>query len=237
MANPKGSSFPFSDIPEDIQLCILSLLSPPDFANFASTSKRFVSLCRNDAKLWFTMYHRRWGSKTHITQWGGGNISYMLLYKTLTRWENLIGLWRHSGRADLLAQWPRVITFEWGPSFVSGSCLNGTYHVTKSPFLWMGISSDGLIVNFLDLEGQTETPTGGLDCWLDSICSDHNLVPVTLNFMGDNHFMVEENSNFWNCCKRNSSSKNMIEANEETIVVGAYSGKPRGLPDYLVLEM
>ncbi|KAE8670216.1 hypothetical protein F3Y22_tig00112184pilonHSYRG00015 [Hibiscus syriacus] len=79
----------------------------------------------------------------------------------LTRWEKLIGFWRHCGRADL---------------------------------------SDGLIVNFLDLEGETEMPTWGLDCW-------------------------------------NSSSKNMIKDNEEIIVVGAYSGKHRSLPDRLVPEM
>ncbi|KAK8624262.1 hypothetical protein V6N13_065612 [Hibiscus sabdariffa] len=104
MANPKDpskSSFPFSDIPEYIQLSILSLLSPPDIAYFASTSKRFVFLCRNDTKLWFNMCHRRWGSKTHISKWGGGNITYKLLYKTLTHWENLIGFWRHCGQADL----------------------------------------------------------------------------------------------------------------------------------------
>ncbi|GMI89677.1 hypothetical protein like AT3G12350 [Hibiscus trionum] len=240
MANPKDpteSSFPFSDIPQDIQLHILSLLSPPDIAHFASTSKRFVSLCRNDTKLWFTMCHRRWGSMTHISKWGGGNITYKFLYKTLILWENLIGFWRHCGPADLSAHCPQFMVFEWGPSFVSGSRVNGTYHITKSPFLWMGISSDGQVVNFLDLEGQTDMPTGGFDCWLDSVCSDQILVPVTLNFMGNNHFMVEENPNFWRCCKRNSSSKNMIEHNEEIVLVGAYSGKPRSLPDRLVPEM
>ncbi|XWS21298.1 hypothetical protein CRYUN_Cryun30bG0043600 [Craigia yunnanensis] len=250
MANPKDptdSSFSFSSFPEDIQLCILSFLSLPEIANFACTSKRFVSLCRNDTKLWFTMCQRRWGSKTQINKWGGGNITYKLLYKTLTEWENLIGFWRHCGRAGLSGQCPRLIIFEWGPSFVSGSRVcpskNGTHHVTKSPFLWMGISSDGQLVNFLDLEGKTEIPSGDFDSWLEFVCLDQNLVPVNVNFMGNDHFIVEENSTFWHSSKskdgfrRSSSSKNLIEDTEEVIVVGANSGTSGSLPDHLVSEM
>ncbi|XVE70202.1 hypothetical protein DITRI_Ditri10aG0053800 [Diplodiscus trichospermus] len=249
MANSKdpNSSFSFSDFPEDIQLCILSFLSPPEIANFACTSKRFVALCRNDTKLWFTMCQRRWGSKTQIHKWGGGNITYKLLYKTLIEWENLIGFWRHCGRAGLSGQCPPLIIFEWGPSFVSGSRVcpskTGTYNVTKAPFLWMGISPDGQIVNFLDLEGQTEIPSGDFDSWLEFVCLDQNLVPVNVNFMGSDHFIVEENSTFWHSSKskngfrRSSSSKNLIEDSEEVFVVGAESRTPGSLPDRLVSEM
>ncbi|KAE8658865.1 GATA type zinc finger transcription factor family protein [Hibiscus syriacus] len=85
-----------------------------------------------------------WGSNTQINKWGGGKITYKLLYRTLTQWDNLIGFWRPLGRAALSGQCPRLIVFEWGPSFVSGSRIcpyqNGSYHVTKAPFLWMGIS-------------------------------------------------------------------------------------------------
>ncbi|XVF36433.1 hypothetical protein REPUB_Repub19eG0058000 [Reevesia pubescens] len=249
MANPNdptGFWFSFSDFPEDIQLCILSFLSPPDIANFACTSKRFVLLCRNDTKLWFTMCQRRWGSKTQINKWGGGNITYKLLYKTLIQWENLIGFWRHCGRSNPSGQCPRLIVFEWGPSFVSGSRVcpskNGTYHVTKAPFLQMGISPEGQIVNFLDLEGQNEIHLGDFDSWLEFVCLDQNLVPVNVNFMGNDHFIVEENSSFWHSSKskdglfrRSSSSKNLIEDNEE--VIGAESGTSGSLPDRLVSEM
>ncbi|TYG69469.1 hypothetical protein ES288_D05G233100v1 [Gossypium darwinii] len=193
MANPKDPkewSFSFSDFPEDVQLCILSFLSLPDIANFACTSKRSVSLCCNDTKLWFALCQRRWGPKTQINKWGGGQITYKLLYKTLTQWENLIGFWRHCGRAGLSGQCPRLIIFEWGPSFVFGSRVcpskNGTYHVTKSPFLWMGISPDGQIVYFLDLEGQTEIPSGDFGSWLEFVCMDQNLVPANVNFMAYN---------------------------------------------------
>ncbi|GMI82708.1 hypothetical protein like AT3G12350 [Hibiscus trionum] len=243
MAHPNDSSFSFSDFPEDVQLCILSFLPLSEIANFACTSKRFVSLCRNDTKLWFTLCQRRWGSKTQINKWGGGKITYKLLYKTLTQWENLIGFWRHCGRAGLSGQCPRLIVFEWGPSFVSGSRVcpykNATYHVTKAPFLWMGISPDGQIVYFLDLEGQTEIPSGDFDSWLEFVCLDQNLVPANVNFMGKDHFIVEENSNFWHSCKskdvlrRSSSSKNLIEDLDEVIE----SGTAGSLPDRLVSEM
>ncbi|KAE8682800.1 F-box protein [Hibiscus syriacus] len=246
LADPKGpneSSFSFSDFPEDVQLCILSFLSLSEIANFACTSKRFLSLCRNDTKIWFTLCQRWWGSLTQINRWGGGKITYKLLYKTLTQWENLIGFWRHCGRAGLSGQCPRLIVFEWGPSFVSGSRVcpykNGTYHVTKAPFLWMGISSDGQIVYFLDLEGQAEKPSGDFDRWLEFVCLDQNLVPANVNFMGKDHFIVEENSNFWNSCKskdvltRSSSSKNLIEDSDEVIE----SGSAGSLPDRLVSEM
>ncbi|KAJ0699957.1 putative F-box domain-containing protein [Helianthus annuus] len=41
----------FSDFPEDVQLCILSFLTPPEISSFACTSKRFLTLCRTDSKL------------------------------------------------------------------------------------------------------------------------------------------------------------------------------------------
>ncbi|KAE8659170.1 F-box protein [Hibiscus syriacus] len=245
MANPKDrneSSFSFSDFPEDVQLCILSFLFPPEIANFASTSKRFVSLCRN-TKLWFTLCQRRWGSNTQINKWGGGKITYKLLYKTLTQWENLIGFWRHCDRAAVSGQCPRLIVFEWGSSFISGSriCLsqNDSYHVTKTPFLWMGISPDGQIVYFLDPEGQTEIPSGDFDSWLEFVCLYQNLVPANVNFMGKDHFIVEENSTFWHSCKskdvlrKSSSSKNLIEVSDEVIE----SGTAGSLPDRFVSEM
>ncbi|KAB2628638.1 F-box protein [Pyrus ussuriensis x Pyrus communis] len=65
----------FSDFPEDVQLCIISFLTPPEVASFAYTSKRFVSLCKSDDKLLFNMCDCRWGSKTQIKKWGNGKIT------------------------------------------------------------------------------------------------------------------------------------------------------------------
>nr|KYP57079.1 F-box protein At3g12350 family [Cajanus cajan] len=86
----------FTDFPEDIQVCILSLLGPSEIATLACTSKRLGLLCAHDSKLWFSMCERRWGSCTRIAQWGKGRgtISYKHLYNTLHHWENLLGFWR-----------------------------------------------------------------------------------------------------------------------------------------------
>ncbi|KAL5706749.1 hypothetical protein ACHQM5_024875 [Ranunculus cassubicifolius] len=184
----------FSDFPEDVQLCILSFLTPSDISSFSLTSKRFLSLCETDDKLWLSMCDRRWGRNTDIKKWGNGQIQFKLLYKTLNRWDDLIGFWRISGG---ISSTPPLIFFEWGSSFITASRVSpsklGNYQVVKTPFLWMGVSPRGEIVNFIDP-----------DCRFESSCdfvkaaelgggSDNDLVSVNVSFMGKNHVVVEEN--------------------------------------------
>ncbi|KAJ4832424.1 hypothetical protein Tsubulata_043853 [Turnera subulata] len=57
----------FSNFPEDVQLCILSFLSPAEIANIALTSKRFAPLCRNDSKLWHSLCARQWAPRPKST--------------------------------------------------------------------------------------------------------------------------------------------------------------------------
>lgn len=100
-------------------------------------------------------------------------------------------------------------------------------------------------MNFLDLEGQTEIPSKGFDSWLEFVCLDQNLVPVNVNFMGEDHFIVEENSTFWHTSKsknglrRSSSSKSLTEDIDEVSVVGTEIGSPESgsLPDSWISEM
>ncbi|GAB4852358.1 hypothetical protein Ancab_016550 [Ancistrocladus abbreviatus] len=188
--NEETSCFSFADFPEDVQLCILSFLTPSDLSSFSCTSKCFVSLFHRDSKLWYAMCERKWGSKTNIRKWGSGKIGYKLLFKILTEYENLIGFWRHSGapNSNNLSDSPLVF-FEWGPSCVTGSRVspseNGTYNVIKSPFIWMSLSSQGEALNYLDPDCRARL-SDSLDL------SEKDLVHVNVSFMGKGHVVVEE---------------------------------------------
>ncbi|XP_055835555.1 F-box protein At3g12350 [Solanum dulcamara] len=233
-------SLSFTDFPEDVQLCILSFLTPSDISNFACTSKRFVSLCRDDPRLWFSMCHRKWGSKTQINKWGSGKISYKLLYNTLLEYENLIGFWRRSGAESDSP----LIFFEWGPFHIAGSRVKpsrtGTYEVIKLPFLWMGITSKGEIVNYLDPVGKVELSENVMN--LDDLgFAESELVPVNVNFVGRTHVVVEENGTaFGYSCnspqnrgfKNVSSSGNIREEEYEDLCVS-----PGSLPDRLMSDI
>ncbi|KDP41611.1 hypothetical protein JCGZ_16018 [Jatropha curcas] len=221
----------FADFPEDVQLCILSFLSPTEIANFACTSRRFSPLCQNDSKLWFSMCDRRWGSKTQIKKWGNGKVSYKVLYKTLNKWENLIGFWRRCGQSQQKqtagVNPPALVFFEWGPSFLSGSRVspsqNGTYCVIKMPFLWLSISPEGQIVNYIDPDGHNNRQSG------ESGLLEMDLIPVNVNFIGDMHFSVEENVNF--AYSRSSNGTNLQGDCAEDVSAGLESGSPGSLPE------
>ncbi|VVB08851.1 unnamed protein product [Arabis nemorensis] len=215
-------AFSFSDIPEDIQLCVLSFLSPVEISSFACTSKRFASLCREDGKIWHAMCDRRWGQKTQIQKWGESQVTYRLLYKTLVGLENLIGFWRLCNRANPVASSPPLVLFEWGPSFVMGSRAFATsYQVRKTPFLLMGISPQGRPANFLDPNG---TATSSAD--LKALSGD--IVPVDVNFLGNDHIMVEENRCFTNNLGQERKSPSSSSGDDNNIVTS---------PNFLVVEM
>ncbi|XP_010272897.1 PREDICTED: F-box protein At3g12350 [Nelumbo nucifera] len=246
-----STSFTFSDFPEDVQLCILSFLTPSEIASFACTSKRFVSLCRSDSKLWFSLCDRRWGSNTNIRKWGNGQIGFMLLYKTLIRWENLIGFWRQIGQTNLSVSAPPLVFFEWGPYFITGSRVSpwksGTYRVMKTPFLWMGLSSKGESINFLDSDCRFVS-SGDFAKAAEMGDSDAELVSVNINFMGKSHFVVEENQNSSASCspevrkngyRRSSSSSNLRGDDTGAMedVIGVESTSPGSLPDHFASEI
>ncbi|KAK6938570.1 F-box domain [Dillenia turbinata] len=200
-------SISFSDFPEDVQLCVLSFLTPSEIAAFSCTSKRFVSLCQSESKLWYSLCDRRFNSKTHIKKWGSGRINFKLLYKTLSYYENLIGFWRRSGcvrASNGVVSLPPLIFFEWGSSFISGSRVSpskdGSFSVVKSPFLWLGLNPDGESVNLLDPDCKFEF----LGDFERLGVPENDLVPVNVNFMGNTHIVVEENLSF--ACSSNSGS-------------------------------
>ncbi|KAK3029780.1 hypothetical protein RJ639_038222 [Escallonia herrerae] len=233
MANSETLVPSFSDFPEDVQLCILSFLTPADVAAFACTSKRLVSLCRSDHKLWFSLCNRRWGSKTQIKKWASGKITFKRLYKFLSEHEGLIGFWRRSGHGrNDASSLPPLVFFEWGPTFITGSRVSpsrdGDYSVTKAPFLFLSVNSSGERVGFLDPECRLELSDdlvgiGELGLW------ENELVPINVSFMGHCHVVIEENRSCSNSPQRVSSYGNL--RGEEN---GVESGSP---PDRLMSEM
>ncbi|KAK7291053.1 hypothetical protein RIF29_05916 [Crotalaria pallida] len=256
MAEPNDSvsTLSFAEFPEDVQLCILSFLTPSEIATFACTSKRFTSLCQNDTKLWFTMCHRRWGPKTHIAKWiKGKNVTYKLLYKTLHDWDNLIGFWRRSGNGNGSAVTstitsPPLVFFEWGPSFLTGSRVSpsraGTYEVIKSPFLWMSLSSDGQVVNYLDPSGRADLNSELFE--IGSVFSENELIPVNVSFMGKTHFVVEEDLNFAcsSPCNDKEQGRKVIRRSSsgvslswEDCDVNGIGTSGRSLPDRVMSEI
>ncbi|KAK6116033.1 hypothetical protein DH2020_008302 [Rehmannia glutinosa] len=220
----------FSDFPDDVQLCVLSFLRPSDLAAFSCTCKRFFSLYRHDQRLWFSMCHRRWGSKTLINKWVNGKISYKRLYGILEEYENLIGFWRRCGDTAAAASSPPLVFFEWGPFYITGSRVspskNRGYEVIKKPFLWMSIASKGEPVNYLDPDGKfalTEEDLLG-----ESGFVENELIQVNVGFIGESHVVVEENLGF-SGFRRGSSSGNLRGEEYENVY-----GSP---PDKLMTEI
>lgn len=227
-SDPVGKywTFSFSELPEDVQLCILSFLSPSDLSSFACTSKRFVSLCDANSRAWYAMCDRRWGSETQIRKWGEGKVCFKLLYKTLSEYENLIGFWRRSGMGSGVFGGAPLVFFEWGPSCLMGSTVspskNGSYEVIKSPFIWVSLSSEGESLHYL----KNPEPNSGL-------------IQVSVSFMGKGHVVLEEIRDFGNGCntyKKNGSFNADDFGSGSEVENGVVSeiGSP---PDRLMLEM
>ncbi|XP_074264055.1 F-box protein At3g12350-like [Silene latifolia] len=199
----------FSDFPEDVQLCILSFLTPSDISAFACTSKRYASLCHVASHIWYALCDRKWGPHTHITKWCDGHVtSFKLLFSTLSELDRLIGFWRRSGSATanvngsasgIIGDAPLVF-FEWGVSCVTGSrvspATDGSYSIIKSPFIWLSLSADGHPLNYVKTNPTTE-PTSTESSPGSSSSSNPELVRVNVNFMGNRHLVLEE-SGIWN---------------------------------------
>ncbi|XP_078435324.1 F-box family protein [Wolffia australiana] len=196
--SPSPSPPSLVEFPDDVQICILSFLRCADVASVACTCRRFAALC-GEERLWIAVCDRRWGSKTQIRRWirHGGDLSFNFraLFKILSRWESLIGFWRRIGRGD--EGTPPLVFFEWGPSFITGSRVSpsgdpGSYDVVKIPFIWMSLSplGDPICLVRLSLRLDSAEFLGNLAD--GSGFADSDMVPVTVCFMGENHFVVDE---------------------------------------------
>ncbi|XP_020574632.1 F-box protein At3g12350 isoform X2 [Phalaenopsis equestris] len=213
MAPDLQTPMSFSDFPNDVQLNILSFLQPTDISAFACTCRRFATLCSPSSPstdLWIALCDRRWGSNTQLRRWSA--IPSPRLYKTLDRWENLIGFWRRIGSG--ISETPTLVFFEWSSSCIIGfrisrSPVAASYAVCKTPFLWLGFSAAGETSSYLNP---------------DSRLSDSDVIPVTISFMGCNHLLVEES--------RSSSVDKLLDDSEDWL--GLETGSP---PDRLMSEI
>ncbi|KAI0516478.1 hypothetical protein KFK09_009153 [Dendrobium nobile] len=213
MALDLESSMSFSEFPDDVQLNILSFLRPIEISAFACTCRRFAALCSPSSPstdLWLALCERRWGSKTELRRWSA--IPSPRFYKTLDRWEHLIGFWRRIGSG--IPGTPPLVFFEWSHSCIIGSRISpstfaASYAIRKVPFLWLGLSAAGETLSYLHP---------------DNPLSDSDVIPVTISFMGCNHFVVEETRSF--CVDPN------MDDSEEVLAVEA--GSP---PDRVMSEI
>lgn len=201
------------------------------------------------------MCDRRWGTKTQIKKWGGGRVSYKLLYRTLNEWEDLIGFWRRSGNGQGLIESPGLVLFEWGFSYLCGFRVSpsrdGSYGVVKAPFLMMGLGENGEVVNLLDPEGRCDLDGEELLDVGKLGFVESDLISVNVSFMGKNHLVVEENSTRFvgwnsgvsnynkkkNMMSRSSSSGSMKFEEEEVGADGGFVGSPGSFPDRLMLDI
>ncbi|KAL8172057.1 hypothetical protein V2J09_023861 [Rumex salicifolius] len=241
-----NSPISFSDFPDDVQLCILSFLSPADLSSFSCTSKLFASLCRADSKLWYALCDRIWGSKTEIKKWGNGQVGFKHLYRTLAEYQKLIGFWRRVGDSgdNLIDDSNSIdssalVFFEWGPSSITGSKVSpskfGGYNVFKTPFIWISLSSDGGALSYLDPNSRVVSDNPDF--------SEKDLVPVNVNFVGRGHvFLLEESressgaGNTWQMSGNfpSSGGEELIGNEIENMVGGGELGSP---PERLMSEM
>ncbi|KAJ3697532.1 hypothetical protein LUZ61_001237 [Rhynchospora tenuis] len=214
MASPS-----FIELPDDIQVNIFSFLNPCEISAVACTSRRFSPL-PGSPLLWLAMCDRRWGQFTSPASWGR-SCTPRRLYRALDQWENLIGFWRRighghgSGGADATCH--PLLFFQWNSDCITGSLVSpcsepGSYNVVKSPFLWLGMSQDGDMVSYRQLQDEL-----GLEAGPGS-----DPVEATVSFVGPNHLVIEPNGGF----------RSGDEAME--VIMGIESSSP---PDQATLQM
>ncbi|KAJ7298273.1 hypothetical protein O6H91_Y007000 [Diphasiastrum complanatum] len=189
-----------NDLGDDNLALVLSFLSPSEVGQCACVSRRLRGLCKDDSKV-----------RTCVKRWGKGRVCLRVLHGVLLRWEKVIGFWRgigNKGRGCL-------VDFEWGTHFILGfkvlPATCGSYGVCKIPFLWIGVSSDGSDLCFVDrhaykdpcysaneiMQSLRDAPVIQRDQF-EKIGFDTEtavsmgLTMVNVHFIGINHLLMEE---------------------------------------------
>lgn len=155
------------DLPEDALLAILAFLAPPDAAA-AACACRSLAAAASSPELPLALALRL-GLPPPRPSPEACPASARRLFRSLHRLRRLLGLWRRLPSSHSAS--PSLAAFEWAPgATLAASLLAPSSHglaVSKTPFVTLSIAESGDTVAAL---GE---------------------VPVSVNFVGDNHIVVE----------------------------------------------
>ncbi|KAL6842181.1 hypothetical protein ACP4OV_028160 [Aristida adscensionis] len=177
VAAAAGPGTALEDLPEDALLAILALLAPPDAAAAACACRRLAAAVSSPAlPLALAL---RLGLRPPPRPLLPSNpcpAAARRLLRSLHRLRRLLGLWRrlppssHS-HGPASSQPPSLAAFEWAPrATLAASLLAPSPRgaaVSKSPFVMLSIAESG-----------------------DTVAAAGD-VPVCVNFVGNNHIVVE----------------------------------------------
>ncbi|KAL6622758.1 hypothetical protein ACP70R_032637 [Stipagrostis hirtigluma subsp. patula] len=165
-----GPGTALEDLPEDALLAILALLAPPDAAAAACACRRLAAAASSPAlPLALAL---RLGLPPPRPLAPSPPAARRLL-RSLHRLRRLLGLWRRlpSSAHTPAPHPPSLAAFEWAPrATLAASLLAPSPHglaVSKSPFVTLSIAESG-----------------------DTVAAIGD-VPVCVNFVGNNHIVVE----------------------------------------------
>ncbi|CAN6329209.1 unnamed protein product [Urochloa humidicola] len=172
------------DLPEDALLSILALLAPPDTAAAACACRRLASAASSPS-LPLALALRLGAPSLPPASPPGCPAASRRLLRSLHRLSRLLGLWRRlpstsSSPSHSAHQSPSLAAFEWAwaapratlaASLLSPSarCSGGALGVSRLPFVTLSIADSG-------------------DTVATAAAGD---VPVCVNFVGNNHIVVE----------------------------------------------
>ncbi|KXG23560.1 F-box protein At3g12350 isoform X1 [Sorghum bicolor] len=165
-----GPGTALEDLPEDALLCILALLAPPDAAAAACACRRLAAAASSPA-LPLALALRLGLPPPPLLPAAPCPAAARRLIRSLHRLRRLLGLWRRLPSGSGYAS-PSLAAFEWAPRATLAASLlapsaDGGVGVSKSPFVTLSI----------DESGDTVAVVGE--------------VPVCVNFVGNNHIVVE----------------------------------------------
>ncbi|XP_062203905.1 F-box protein At3g12350-like [Phragmites australis] len=172
-----GSGTALEDLPEDALLSILTLLAPSDAAAATCACRRLAAAASSPAlPLALALRLGLPPPPRPLLPPASCPATARRLLRSLHRLRRLLGLWRRlpSVSTSQFPPSPSLAAFEWAPSatlaaslLAPSSAYGGGVEVSKSPFVTLSIAESG-----------------------DTVAAIGDM-PVCVNFVGNNHIVVE----------------------------------------------